>query len=196
MITNSIKINCKCLIAVFLSCFSAWGDLLFHGRLVDFIGVLLHLMSRMTEACWYLSLIAVSVFMFDDLRHLVMTLVPGNQQGIQDNRPLAPWVIATVPSDADHISSEVQCQWDESAAVALTHERRRWYGSWGEGASCQSLAEQFDLISISVAALKTVNICHALTGSFLQFDWQLRLIAWVTLRNKLNCFYLCQEEIW
>ncbi len=139
--------KCKCLIAMFLSCFSAWGDLLFHGRLVDFIGVLLFLVSRMTEACWYLSLIAISVFMFDDLRHLVMTLVPGNQQGIQYNRPLALWVTATVPCDADHISSEVQCEWDESAAaVALTHERRHWYRS------CQSLAEQFDLISISVTA--------------------------------------------
>lgn len=112
---------------MYLSCFSALIDFLSHGRLVDLIWVLLFLMSRMNEACWYLSLIAFSVFMFDDLRHLEKALVPGNQQGILDNRPLAPWVIPTVPCNTDHISWDaVSVRWirRNTWEVALLEELR------------------------------------------------------------------------
>ncbi len=145
---------------------------------MDFIGVLLFLRSRMTEACWYLSLIAIPVFMFwfasfrDDF---------GSRQsaGIQDNRPLALWVTETVPCDADHISSEVR--WIS----------RRRSNTWE-----QALIQELSIPSWAIwphlyfrYCVKNINICHTLTGSFLQFDWQRRLIAWVTLRNKSNCFW-------
>ncbi len=106
--------------------------------------------------------------------------------GIQDNRPLALWVTETVPCDADHISSEVR--WIS----------RRRSNTWE-----QALIQELSITSWAIwphlyfrYCVKNINICHTLTGNFLQFDWQQRLIAWVTLRNKLNCFHLCQEGIW
>ncbi len=99
--------------------------------------------------------------------------------GIQDNRPLALWVTETVPCDADHISSEVR--WIS----------RRRSNTWE-----QALIQELSIPSWAIwphlyfrYCVKNINICHTLTGSFLQFDWQRRLIAWVTLRNKSNCFW-------
>lgn len=135
--------------AICLSSLSGWGDLLFNGSLLDVLWALLFLTSKIYEARWHYSF--YSVVLFDYLR----------QQGIVGNRPSAQWVKPSASCNTDHISSELECH-DESVTGSVTHR-------WGERGSCQSTAEQFDLISISVTVRKRKHLSCAFC--FLIDNW-------------------------